>query len=123
MARWSWVPDALVVVAFVVIGREDHGFESQLSDYVRVATPFLIGLAGSGIALRGWRRLDLPTGLALALGTVFVGMLARRFVWGDGTAVTFIVVTAGFIVAGMVGWRLLVFGGKRLLAARGHSAA
>jgi hypothetical protein len=107
---WWWILDAGVVVAFVVIGRHDHGYSSGMADYVRVATPFLIGLAVSVLALRGWRQLDWRTGLALALGTVLIGVLARRFVWGDGTAWTFVMVTTAFIVAGMIGWRLVAAG-------------
>jgi hypothetical protein len=107
---WWWVIDAVVVVAFAVIGRHDHGYTSDAADYVRVASPFLIGLAVSGLALRGWRQLDLRTGLGLALGTVLIGVLARRLVWGDGTAWTFVMVTTAFMVAGMVGWRLVAAG-------------
>ncbi len=119
MRRWFWIADALVIIAFVVIGREDHGFTSDLADYARVAAPFLLGLAVSGVVLRAWRDpMRIRTGLALSLGTVLVGMLARHFVWDDGTATTFVLVTTGFLVAGMVGWRLVVAGITRILAAR-----
>lgn len=119
MHRWFWIPDALVIIAFVVIGREDHGFVSDASDYARVAAPFLLGLAVSGVALRAWRNpLDLSTGLFLALGTVLIGMLARRFIWDDGTARSFVLVASGFIVAGMVGWRLVAAGIRRIVSAR-----
>ena len=124
MQRWFWIPDALVIIAFVVIGREDHGFVSDASDYARVAAPFLVGLAVSGVALRAWRNpLDLSTGLFLALGTVLIGMLARRFIWDDGTARSFVLVASAFIVAGMVGWRLIVAGIRRAMAARRTTTA
>lgn len=124
MHRWFWIPDALVIIAFVVIGREDHGFVSDASDYARVAAPFLVGLAVSGVALRAWRNpLDLSTGLFLALGTVLIGMLARRFIWDDGTARSFVLVASAFIVAGMVGWRLIVAGIRRAMAARRTTTA
>jgi hypothetical protein len=117
--RWFWIPDALVVVLFVIIGREDHGFSSSVSDYVRVSAPFLVGLGISVVALRAWRwPLDWRTGAVLAVGTVAVGMVLRRLVWSDGTAGTFIVVTTAFLIAGMVGWRLVVMGVARLMAAR-----
>ena len=99
--------DAGVVVAFAVVGRQDHGYDSGLADYARVATPFLIGAAASGVALRGWEKLEPRTGAALALGTVAIGMLARRFIWGDGTALTFIIVATAFMLTGMVGWRFV----------------
>ena len=110
---WPWILDAVVVVAFVVIGREDHGYSSDVADYARVAAPFLIGLAAVHTALREWRQLELRTGLAVAAGTVVVGMLARRFLWGDGTALTFVIVATSFIVAGMVGWRLVAMRMRR----------
>ena len=120
MKRWSWVADALVVVAFAVIGREDHGDTSALSDYARVAAPFLIGLAVASVGLRTWQPLASRTGAAIALGTVAVGMLMRRLVWDDGIAFTFIVVTTAVLVAGMTGWRL-VMGVVRRGRSRGSS--
>lgn len=119
MARWFWVLDVSVIIAFVAIGREDHGFVSDASDYARVAAPFLLGLAVTGVSLRAWRDpISLRTGLLLSLGTVFVGMLARRFLWDDGTARSFVLVTTGFLVAGMVGWRLIALAVRRLLSSR-----
>jgi len=124
MRRWFWILDGLVVVGFVVIGREDHGFSSDLSDYVRVAAPFLVGLAATVVAVRAWASPRAPlTGLYLALGTVVVGMLLRRFVWDDGTARPFVIVTTLFLIAGMVGWRLLALGVSRLVASRGAQRA
>lgn len=124
MGRWFWLVDALVIVAFVVIGREDHGFASDLSDYARVAAPFLVGLAVSGVALRAWRDpLRIRTGVVLSLGTVVVGMLARRFLWDDGTATTFVLVTTGFLVAGMVGWRLVALAVRRFVRSRETATA
>ncbi len=108
MRRWFWIVDAIAVVSFAVIGREDHGFVSDLGDYVRVSAPFLVGLAATIFIVRAWRRpLDWRTGIALALGTVLLGMVLRRFVWDDGTARMFVVVTTAYMVATMVGWRLL----------------
>lgn len=124
MKHWFWVVDALVVVTFVIVGREDHGFISGISDYLRVAAPFLIALGLSIVILRAWRRPTAwTTGLGLAVGTVVLGMLLRRFVWDAGTARSFIVVTAAFLVAGMVGWRLVVAVASRILASRRPAAA
>ena len=122
--RWFWIVDALVVVMFVVIGREDHGFESTVSDYLRVSAPFLVGLGVTIVVLRAWRwPLDWRTGAVVAVGTVVVGMLLRHVVWNDGTAGTFIIVTTAVLVAGMVGWRLVVAGVGRVRASRRASAA
>jgi len=119
MRRWFWIIDATVVILFVVIGREDHGFISDIGDYVRISAPFLIGLGATIGLVRAWRQpTSILTGLALALGTLVFGMVLRRFVWDAGTARTFILVTALFLVAGMVGWRLLALGFTRWRAAR-----
>ena len=108
MKRWFWVFDAAVVISFAVIGREDHGFVSDAWDYLRVAAPFLFGLAASVLVTRAWRHpVDIRTGLALAVGTLVLGTILRRFVWDNGTAPTFIAVTAAYLLAGMVGWRLV----------------
>ena len=124
MKRWFWLVDALVVVTFVVVGREDHGFISGISDYLRVAAPFLIALGLSIVILRAWRHPTVwTTGLGLAVGTVVLGMLLRRFVWDAGTARTFIVVTTAFLVAGMTGWRLVLTVAGRVLANRRPAAA
>ena len=119
MKRWFWVLDGLVVVAFAVIGREDHGFVSDFWDYARVAAPFLVGLGITIVILRSWRDpLLIRTGLFLAVGTLIVGMALRRFVWDNGTATTFVLVTAGFLIAGMVGWRLVVLAAEKVIARR-----
>lgn len=57
-------------------------------------------------------------GIILALGTVLVGMLLRRWVWDDGTARAFIMVTTGFMVAAMVGWRIIASGIRRMVTSR-----
>ena len=119
MRYWFWVFDAAVVVSFAVIGRNDHGFVSDVGDYLRVAAPFLIALGLAIIAVRAWRRpLDLRTGLALAVGTLVIGMVLRRFAWDDGTAVSFVMVAAAYVVAGMVGWRLVALAIQRLARQR-----
>ncbi|MGI9667428.1 MAG: DUF3054 domain-containing protein [Acidimicrobiia bacterium] len=119
MRRWFWIIDAIVVVAFSIIGRDDHGFVSDFWDYLRVSAPFLVGLAITIFAIRAWRNpIDWKTGVALALGTVFLGMLLRRFVWDDGTARPFVIVTTLYMVATMVGWRLIALLLRRFVSRR-----
>ena len=122
--RWFWIIDATVVVLFAVIGREDHGFVSDVGDYVRVSAPFLAGLAVTIFVIRAWRRpIDWRTGVGLALGTVVIGMVLRRFVWDDGTARMFVIVTTAYMVATMVGWRLIATLVVRLVARRDAATA
>ena len=119
MRRWFWILDALVVISFAIIGREDHGFASEFSDYARVAAPFLVGLGITIVVLRAWRNPEsLVTGVLLAIGTLVVGMLLRRFVWDNGTARSFVLVTAAYLTAGMVGWRLVALGARKLMESR-----
>lgn len=119
MRRWFWIVDALVVISFAVIGREDHGFVSDFWDYARVAAPFLLALGVTIAVLRAWRDpMLLRTGLLLAIGTLVLGMLFRRFIWDNGTARTFVLVTAAYLLAGMVGWRLVAVGVRKIVSSR-----
>ncbi len=114
----------IVILLFVVIGREDHGFVSDGWDYARVSAPFVIGLGLTIIAVRAWRTpTDWRTGIALAFGTLLLGMVVRRFVFDAGTARIFIAISGAFFLVGMVGWRLMFAGAVRLVAARRASAA
>ncbi len=109
MKRWFWTLDALVVISFVVIGADTHGFTYGIAEILRVAVPFLIVLGGGIIALRAWKRpLSLPNGFLLGATTLGGGMLLRQYVWSDGTARTFVLVSGAYFVALMVGWRLVV---------------
>ena len=105
---WPPALDVLVVVIFVIIGRETHEEGNALAAFVETAAPFLIGLAlGWGLV----RARDVPrstaTGLAVVTSTLVVGMLGRRVVFDDGTAVSFVIVATLFLSAGMLGWRLV----------------
>lgn len=109
MHRWAIAVDIVVVMAFVVIGREDHGFVSDISDYARVAAPFIVGLVISSAVFKSWENpIDVRTGTLVAVGTVAIGMVLRKFVWGDGTALPFVLITTVFIVVGFVAWRIIV---------------
>lgn len=101
------VLDIAAVVVFVVAGRDEHQQTSTVTDILTVSAPFLIGIAvGSGLA---WiRERDLATlsaGLIILLTTMTLGMVLRRVVWDRGTAMAFVVVTAGFLTVTLLGWR------------------
>lgn len=107
MRRWFWVLDVAVVVSFVAVGRDSHGFVTDWEETLRVAAPFLIALGLGIIVLRAWRNpTALLTGLGLSVFTLVVGMVLRRFAWDDGTATTFVVVTGAWLIGWMVAWRL-----------------
>ena len=111
MKRWFWVLDALVIISFAFIGSDFHGFTFDFLAIVGVATPFLVALAGGILALRAWiKPLSILNGFLLAVISLSGGMLLRHYVWGDGTARTFIIVTGAYFIAFMVGWRLVALG-------------
>ena len=98
--------DVVVVVLFVVLGRETHDEGNAIADIAATAAPFLIALAIAWAVARAWREpLDLGRGAIVAVVTVALGMVLRNVVFGDGTALPFVVVATIFNVAGMVGWR------------------
>jgi MFS-type transporter involved in bile tolerance (Atg22 family) len=100
--------DVFVVVAFVAIGRRNHDEHPGLVGLVQTTAPFLIGLALGWAAVRAWRDPDsLTAGVAVWVVTVAAGMLARRFLFGEGTAASFVVVATIFLGAFLNGWRAI----------------
>lgn len=108
MKRWFWVLDVAVVMSFTILGAVDHGFTIDFAGTMRVAAPFLVALAGGVTVLRAWRNpLSILTGILLAFITLAGGMLLRHYLWDEGTARIFIIVTSAYIITMMVGWRLI----------------
>jgi len=102
--------DVFVVIAFVAIGRRNHEEGSAIGDVVATGAPFLMGLAVGWLAARAWQRpVAIATGLVIWPITVAVGMIARRIVFDDGTAIAFVIVATIFLGVFLVGWRA-VFG-------------
>jgi hypothetical protein len=100
--------DLVAIVAFVAIGRRSHDEGEALSGFARVAAPFLIGLATGWLVARAWTApTRTKTGLVIWPVTIVVGMLLRRFVFDDGTALSFIIVATIFTGVLLVGWRVL----------------
>lgn len=101
--------DILAVLIFVIIGRDNHGEENTLVGILETSAPFLIALAVAWIALRLLKiRRRLTTALFLWAVTVGGGLTLRNLAFGDGTALSFIVVTTITLGVLMVGARLLV---------------
>jgi hypothetical protein len=125
MKRWFWILDTLVVVSFVVIGRDTHGFVNDWEATLQVALPFLLALSvGVGITMAFMDPTNWRAGLVIAAVTVIGGLALRKYVFGDGTASTFVWLTAGWMTAWMVGWRLVDQWLTRLIGTRRatHSA-
>jgi FtsH-binding integral membrane protein len=101
--------DLLVVIAFVLIGRRNHGEDGTVDGFFRVAAPFLLALAGAWVSGRKrwasaahWRY-----GVVIWVFTVGMGLLLRRVVFHNGTAIAFVIVATLFLGLGLVGWRVV----------------
>jgi len=102
--------DVVAILVFVAIGRRSHDETGNaVVGALRVAAPFLIGLAAGWAVARAWRRpMAVTTGLVIWPVTAIVGMLLRRTVFDRGTALSFVIVAT--IVTGvfLIGWRAIV---------------
>ena len=100
--------DAACIALFVIIGRSSHHQGNAVVETLRIALPFLIALVVAWVAVTA---LKLPSGRSSAggaliwLGTVALGLVLRRFVFSDGTAIAFIIVATMFLGLLMNGWR------------------
>lgn len=102
----SW--DLTAVLSFVAFGRTAHDIDTGFTAYLRVAAPFVIALVVAWTVSRAWRdALAWRTGIVVWSVTVVLGMALRRFVFGRGTAVAFVIVTALFLGVVLLGWRLV----------------
>lgn len=105
--RWAATVDVVSILLFVAIGRRSHDEAGNaLTEAVKVAAPFLIGLALGWIVARAWRDPLAPTtGMVIWVVTIVAGMLLRRFAFDRGTAMPFVIVASAFTLAFLVGWR------------------
>ena len=101
--------DVLGVLVFCTIGRRSHAEGLTVVGVAETAWPFLVGTAVGWLLSRGWRRPTavVPTGLAVWVCTVAVGMLLRKAT-SAGVAASFIVVAAAATAVVLLGWRAAV---------------
>jgi hypothetical protein len=102
------LPDLLAVVVFVAVGRSSHGESESAGGLLNTLWPFLGGLV-IGWLLVAWSRRPLTSWSAA--GLVWLGVLAGgvtlRAIAGQGLAVSFVLVIAGFFAIVLFGWRAL----------------
>lgn len=100
------VADAVCVLLFSAVGRRSHAEGVTLVGVAQTAWPFLAGAAVGWLVSRGWRRplAIVPTGIAVWVGTIAVGMLLRKANSG-GVAVTFVIVASAVTAVLLLGWR------------------
>jgi hypothetical protein len=98
--------DIVCVVVFCTIGRRSHAEGLTLSGIAETAWPFLVGTLTGWLLSRAWQRPAalVPTGVAVWLCTVVVGMLLRKLT-SAGVAPSFIVVASLSTALLLLGWR------------------
>lgn len=99
--------DVVCVVVFCTIGRRSHDEGLNLVGIAETAWPFLSGTAVGWLLSRGWRRpaAVVPTGVAVWVCTVVVGMLLRKAT-SAGVAPSFVVVASLSTALLLLGWRV-----------------
>ncbi len=99
--------DTAIVVTFVAVGRRNHDRDEAISGLVETAAPFVLALGVAWLIWRVWRAPLSPLrGIAVWATTLTVGMLLRRLLFDDGTATSFVIVAAVFLLL-VVGWRVV----------------
>ena len=101
--------DVVGVLVFCTIGRRSHAEGLTVAGVAEIAWPFLAGAAVGWLLVRGWRRpiSVVPTGLAVWVSTVAIGMLLRKAT-SAGVAVSFVVVASAATAVVLLGWRIAV---------------
>ncbi|WP_269928154.1 DUF3054 domain-containing protein [Kocuria massiliensis] len=101
------IVDAVLIVAFAVIGRLSHG--ENAAGFAETAWPFLVGGLVGWLVIRAWRQPQaiFPSGVIIWVATVVVGMLLRA-VTGYGTHWSFIIVATIATGVFLLGFRLVM---------------
>jgi DUF3054 family protein len=104
--RYALLADAVCVIVFCVIGRSSHAEGLAASGIAVTTWPFLTGLFVGWVLSRGYRKpfAIVPTGLAVWVCTVVVGMLLRKAT-SAGVQTSFVVVASIVTGALLLGWR------------------
>jgi Protein of unknown function (DUF3054) len=94
---------------FCTVGRRSHAEGLSITGIGETAWPFLSGTALGWLLSIGWRRpaAVVPTGVAVWVCTVVVGMLLRKAT-SAGIAPSFIVVASISTAVLLLGWRVAV---------------
>jgi hypothetical protein len=102
--------DAVLVLAFVLVGRGSHG-ENVLAGAFVTFWPFLVGLVVGWLLVVARRRPAAlwPTGVVVWAATLVLGMMLR-VVSSQGIAVSFVIVAAVVLAVFLLGWRAIALG-------------
>lgn len=102
------VGDLVFLLVFAALGRRSHAEGVTAAGVVSTALPFAAGAAAGWAGSRGWRApmAVVRTGVPVWGACVAGGMLLRR-ASGQGTASSFVVVTAVVLGIFLLGWRVV----------------
>jgi hypothetical protein len=107
MRRLGWLGvDVIGVLVFCAVGRRSHDEGLNITGVATTAWPFLTGTVVGWLVSRGWRQPTalVPTGVAVWLCTVAVGMVLRK-ASSAGVAASFVVVASSVTALLLLGWR------------------
>jgi hypothetical protein len=98
--------DIICVIAFCTIGRRSHAEGLTVTGIAQTAWPFLAGTLVGWLLTGAWRKpyAVVPTGLAVWISTVVVGMLLRKAT-SAGVQTSFVVVATVATAVLLLGWR------------------
>ncbi|MCW1804396.1 DUF3054 domain-containing protein [Brachybacterium squillarum] len=108
------VADLLVILLFVAIGLFQHDLSLSMENIAQVGWPYALGTLLGHLVLRAWRhpfRL-WPHGVLIWAITIVTAM-AVRTLFGAGTEVSFVIVSAVFTGVLMLGWRAVALWATR----------
>jgi hypothetical protein len=98
--------DVVIVVVFVLLGRQSHHEDAGVVGFFRVWWPFAVALGVAWLVTGLWRApLAWPRAVVAWLVTVGLGMALRIAAENRELKIAFVVVTLLFVGAGMLGWR------------------
>lgn len=105
-AAKAFLADVVLVVIFCAIGRRSHAEGITLAGVAHTSWPFLTGTVAGWALSQGWRRPTalVPTGLAIWVSTIVIGMLLRK-ASSQGVAVSFVIVASTVTAVFLLGWR------------------
>jgi len=115
MKRSAWVlADLLCLVLFVAIGRSTHDHGVAPSGMLSTLWPFVLGLAtGWFLIIRRARSgVSLSDAIIIVVTTVAIGMILR-VLFGQGTALAFVIVALAFMSLSFGGWRVVLHLARR----------
>ncbi len=102
------IVDLILVLVFALLGLWSHHGGWDAVTYIRIASPFVLAYAAAAIWTGIWRTAHVfwPQGVYVWLITV-LGGIGLRYLFGDGIAVPFQLVTAGSLAVLLLGRRMV----------------